>query len=442
MKPYPAYKDSGIEWIGQIPEHWEIKKLKFLISQNDGGVWGEEPERHATIVLRSTELNLDGSWSLDNPAMRKLTESDLKKSLLKKGDILITKSSGSELHIGKSALVDDTIENMKCCYSNFMQRIRPFNNQNSKYLHYILNSNVAREQYNYLSNTTTGLANLTANTLNEIVLPSVPLREQEAIVTYLNKTSNNIEMLVKMKHKQIELLKEERTAIINQAVTKGLNPDVPMKDSGIEWLGEVPEHWNVTVAKHLSDIFIPQRNKPELNDVEGIPWVTLECIGDTFVRHTQFFVRAQDAKISGSRILPTGSVIASCVGRFGIASITTEPVIINQQIQAYIIKHDILPMFLRHYIESSKIYFEMEGNSTTLAYVDREAFGSLPIAVPPIIEQKVIIEVVNVQMNKMSQLIEKLQQEITFLQEYRTALISNAVTGKIDVRDTATAILE
>jgi type I restriction enzyme S subunit len=103
---YPKYKDSGVEWLGEVPEHWSVEPFKHQIDRNDGGVWGDDPDgANDTIVLRSTEQTVDGHWKLDDPAPRKLSESELGSSLLAENDLLLTKSSGSSLHIGKTTLV-------------------------------------------------------------------------------------------------------------------------------------------------------------------------------------------------------------------------------------------------------------------------------------------------------------------------------------------------
>jgi type I restriction enzyme S subunit len=122
---YPKYKDSGVEWLGEVPAHWSIEPFKRQIERNDGGVWGDDPDGQGdTIVLRSTEQTVDGRWQLDDPAPRKLSETDINGSLLVESDLLMTKSSGSALHIGKTTLVTAEIAVLRCCYSNFMQRVR------------------------------------------------------------------------------------------------------------------------------------------------------------------------------------------------------------------------------------------------------------------------------------------------------------------------------
>ena len=219
MKRYPTYKDSGVEWIGEIPEHWNAGKLRYGITKNDGGAWGDDFDDNGVIVLRSTEITLDGNWKIEEPARRLLTETEIEKTKLQKGDLLITKSSGSEKHIGKTAVVTEEVESLSACFSNFMQRIRPHQNQDSRYLHYILNSNLAREQYNYLSQTTTGLANLSAEIIGNIQIPFLPFPEQQSISDYLNQKTNEIDNLIGKYEKAIELLKEYRTTLISEVVT-------------------------------------------------------------------------------------------------------------------------------------------------------------------------------------------------------------------------------
>lgn len=207
-----------------------------------------------------------------------------------------------------------------------------------------------------------------------------------------------------------------------------------MRDSGVEWLGEVPAHWDITRAKFVSEIFVPQRNKPELNEVNGVAWATMEDMKNPYINNTKNFVSGGAAKFSGSKILAAGSVIASCVGNFGIASINTVDVIINQQLQAFLpIK--IKAEFLREIISISKSYFELIGTAATLIYVNQQGFENLPVTVPPISEQNKICSTISEKSSKFDNLISKCETTIEFMQERRTALISAAITGKIDVRD-------
>ena len=194
---YPKYKDSGVEWLGKLPGHWRIEQFKYQIERNDGGVWGDDPDGlNDTFVLRSTEQTVDGRWQINDPAPRKLNESEINDSLLIEGDLLLTKSSGSSLHIGKTTLVTPEIAAMRCCYSNFMQRIRTRPSFSSKLAWYVMNNDLARLQFDLLSNSTTGLANLNGTMVGQIVVPVPPIKEQTHIAAFLDRETANIDELV------------------------------------------------------------------------------------------------------------------------------------------------------------------------------------------------------------------------------------------------------
>lgn len=219
LDPKAKMKPSGIDWLGDIPADWTVKDLKYLLDRNDGGVWGEDFDDEGTPVLRSTEIDVSGEWKLDEFARRKLTPQEKLKALLKEGDLLITKSSGSELHIGKTALVNREIDELECCFSNFMQRLRPNKGVSSKLLFYFFNSYIAREQYNYFSQSTTGLANLSEGLFGQIIFVKIPESEQKQIVTFLDRETAKIDEMVKKVEMQIEKLQEYRQALITSAVT-------------------------------------------------------------------------------------------------------------------------------------------------------------------------------------------------------------------------------
>ena len=220
LDPNVEMKPSGVEWIGEIPSNWRSSRLKFHLSENSGGVWGEDDEfEDGTYVLRSTEITIDGHWDLQNVIKRKLRKEEVEKFLLKKGDLIVTKSSGSQDHIGKTGLVDDTIEAMVACYSNFVQRLRPQRHINSKFLHYFMNCSLAREQYKYQSETTTGLANLNTLSINELFIAVPPQQEQDQIVNFLDHKTQQIDQLIAAEQQKIELLKEYRQSLISEAVT-------------------------------------------------------------------------------------------------------------------------------------------------------------------------------------------------------------------------------
>jgi type I restriction enzyme S subunit len=220
LNPKAKMKDSGVEWIGEVPEHWGVSPFKWQIGRNDGGVWGTDPDGiDDTTVLRSTEQTVDGRWRLDDPAPRKLSPTEKAAALLADGDLVVTKSSGSSLHIGKTTIVTPEIAAMGCCYSNFMQRIRLKPSFQSKLAWYVMNNDIARLQFDLLSNSTTGLANLNGTMIGQMLLTVPPISEQSAIVAYLDRETARIDALIAKTQHSIDLLKKRRSALITAAVT-------------------------------------------------------------------------------------------------------------------------------------------------------------------------------------------------------------------------------
>ncbi len=220
IDPSVPMRDSGVKWLGNVPAHWHVSPLKHYLDRNDGGVWGDEPTSETdTIVLRSTEQAVDGSWQIIDPARRKLSSSEISKSLLREGDLLVTKSSGSEQHIGKTSLVTEDVAKLKACYSNFMQRLRVSHKTTPEFVALILNNRIAREQLAYQSNSTTGLANLTAGMIGEVKCCFPPLHEQNELIKNIHANTTPLDLLSDKTNRSIELLKEHRSALITAAIT-------------------------------------------------------------------------------------------------------------------------------------------------------------------------------------------------------------------------------
>lgn len=208
-----------LHWIEKIPEHWEVKYGKRIYIKCDGGVWGENPigDGTDTIVLRSTEQDVDGYLRIEEPAYRLLTNEERKRCLLIQGDLIITKSSGSHEHIGKTSIIDEHTASLNCCYSNFLQRIRI--RGNSKYYWYAFNSNVVRDQFKLMATSTTGLGNLSLSIIKNIFLPIPPLEEQSEIVEYLDERCSRIDRISELIGRKIELMESLKKSLIEEVVT-------------------------------------------------------------------------------------------------------------------------------------------------------------------------------------------------------------------------------
>ncbi|EOW9244983.1 restriction endonuclease subunit S [Vibrio cholerae] len=436
-KAYLEYKQPDIKFVNDIPTHWVISKVRHISTFGRGLPITKANLQDTGIPCVSYgEVHSKFGFEVDpsKHALKCVSEEYLASSpyaLLSKGDFVFADTSEDIDGSGNfTQLVSD--ETLFAGYHTVIVRPSPANYY--RFVAYLFDSPEFRTQVRDAVKGVKVFSVTQAILKNASVwLPS--FEEQQKIANFLDHETAKIDTLIAKQEKLIELLKEKRQAVISHAVTKGLNPQAPMKDSGVEWLGEVPEHWEVTRAKFVSKIFVPQRNKPELNSNNiGTPWATMDDMKSDFILSTHHTVSDEALKSAGSKVLPKGSVIASCVGNFGVASINKIDVVINQQLQAYIPKR-ISSLYLRELVSISKCYFELVGTAATLVYVNQQGFENLPITLPSIEEQQDITDYLTAQKGKFDKLIGKCFNQVELMKERKTALISAAVTGKIDVRD-------
>ncbi len=442
---YPEYKTSGFKWLGNVPNHWGVSPIKRQIERVDGGAWGQDPDGvEDTIVLRSTEQTADGQWNIQDPAPRKLSMHEITATLLKNDDLLMTKSSGSSLHIGKTTIVTEEIARLRCGYSNFMQRIRIKRKCSAKFYWYIFNNELARKQLDYLSNSTTGLANLNSTMIGEIIGATPPKGEQEKIVNFLDHEISKIDTLIEKQQQLIKLLKEKRQAVISHAVTKGLNPNAAMCDSGVEWLGKVPVHWDVKKFKYLCDRIIAgpfgSSITKDMYVKQGYKVYGQEQVIPNNFEIGDYYINEKNYLELSRYIVGEGDVLISCVGTFGKIAVfpkDAKPGIINPRlIKAEISSHHNAH-YIREMLKSEMVFkqFELLSRGGTMGVINIAILSEILAAVPPENEQREVVNYINQQKEKFSILIGQANKAVQLLQERRMALISSAVTGKIDVRN-------
>ena len=433
-KPYPEYKDSGIEWLGVIPEHWESIRI-----------------RHLSIVKRGASprpiddpkyFDDDGEYSwvriADVTASdRYLTQttqrmSNLGKSLsvpMKPGDIFLS-IAGS---VGKPI-----ITKIKCCIHDGFVYF-PSYKGDREFLYYIFSSG---QPYLGLGKLGTQL-NLNTDTVGNIHIGFPPTEEQQAITSFLDRETARIDELIAKKEQLIALLEEKRTAMISHAVTKGLNPDAKMKDSGIEWLGEIPEHWNILSIKYLLQVKDGTHDTPDfvVPSDDTYPLLTSK---DLFTGSINFdeakHISQQDyVNISKRSDSEYGDVLLPMIGTIG------NPVIVYDK-RPFSIKNIALFKTSKSQIDKRYIYYFILSNlcSTQFDLLTRggvQGFVSLFILrnlklfYMSLDEYRYIADYLDFETAQIDELIKKNYGVIEKLQEYRTALISAAVTGKIDVRE-------
>ena len=443
-RPYPDYKDSGVPWFGKIPGHWEAKRLKLLLSGNDGGVWGKESEGDGVIVLRSTEQTVDGAWRIDAPAVRRLTKSEFKACRLIEDDLVLTKSSGSTRHIGKTSIVTGAVEALNCCYSNFMQRLRTRPNLIARFAWYVLNGELTRKQFNFISGTTTGLANLNGEIIGMVNLACPPTSEQRTVAAFLDRETARIDALVARHERLFELLNEKRFTLIARAVTKGVDFSASMRDSGIEWMGKIPAHWEVKRTKHAARLesgHTPSRQNPEYWQDCDIPWFGLADVWQIregsrdYVTDTKERVSSLGLAHSSARLLPRGTVILSRTASVGFSGIMGTDMATTQDFVNWVCHTDLLPEYLLYVFRSMVQEFQRVTMGSTHQTIYMPDVGRFSVPLPPMIEQEKIVEFIRIETDKIDALVARIREAIGRLRELRIAVISAAVTGKIDVRE-------
>lgn len=434
---YPEYVDSGVEMLGEIPSSWETRQVRYLLKDGAEGIkigpFGSalklEDMVDAGINVYGQENVIKKDFSLGKRKISQDKFSEMQVYQIFPNDLLITMMGTN----GKCELVPEDIETG--IIDSHLIRLRVKEPKIlPRFFRLLIDECYEVENQIKMSGKGSIMHGLNSSIIKALQLPLPSTDEQQKILNFLDHETAKIDTLIEKQQQLIKLLKEKRQAVISHAVTKGLNPNAPMRDSGVEWLGEVPAHWVVTKAKYVSDIFVPQRNKPELNESQGVSWTTMEDMKGKYIESTKQYVDEDAAKIAGSKTLKANSVIASCVGNFGVASINRIDVVINQQLQAFI-PHGIKAEYLRETISISKTYFELVGTAATLVYVNQQGFENLPVLVPPKQEQKGIYFYIESECGKFDNLITKAKNAVELMQERRTALISAAVTGKIDVRN-------
>lgn len=436
---YPEYKPSPIDWLEEIPSQWKTTRLKYLGNAIIGLTYSpdevvEKESEDATLVLRSSNVQNGKISLLDNVYVSK----DIPEKLrTKKDDILICSRNGSRALIGKNARIDDSSTNMT--FGAFMTIFRSKYNE---YLSHVFNSKLF--EYQSGSFLTSTINQLTTGNLNSFEIPFPSEAELEPINNFLNHETAKIDKLISKQEKLIELLKEKRQAVISHAVTKGLRPDSEMKDSGIEWLGQVPKHWTVKKIKHFGAVIGGYAFKSSDFTDNGYPVIKISNVSHLEIDWSdRSYLPPDFAQRHKEYIAPKGSlvfamtrpVISGGIKVFRMKD-DSNP-LINQRVGFINIENEDISFFILQSSLSSAFKAQFINNMTVTNQpnISGEGIGDICIAVPP---QNELIEI-NLALKNIgslySKLIKNCIEQIGLMKERKTALISAAVTGKIDVRN-------
>ncbi|EPJ9591106.1 TPA: restriction endonuclease subunit S [Klebsiella variicola] len=442
-KAYPEYKDSGVEWLKAIPEHWKISKLRYQFVFDKGlTITKEHLQDEGIPCVNYGEVHSKYGFEVDPEihTLKCVSDKYLKdnsSSLLAKGDIVFADTSEDIDGSGNfTQLVTDTVT-----FAGYHTIIaRPFERENSRFYAYLLDCKELRSQVRHavkgvkvFSITQAILRNLS------IWLPSKD--EQAKIAAFLDHETAKIDKLIEKQQQLIELLKEKRQAVISHAVTKGLNPDVPMKDSGVEWLGEIPQHWGVTRLKYeCRNIVDCPHSTPNYTDEGEYPAIrTADILAGYLDLENCRRVTEPVYDERNFRLIPkAGDIIYSREGeRFGIGAPIPEGAKVCLAQRVMLFRAKSTPGYLMWALNSSSTYTQAQQDciGSTSPHVNVDTIKNFILAWPPENEREEISNFIHQTLDSVESLTAHLTEKLTLLQERRTALISAAVTGKIDVRD-------
>lgn len=408
MRKYDSYKDSGVEWIGEIPSHWDITRMKFHLDYQKG----KNPKELKFSETEGSEVYLAMDYLRGNPKQMLFVEDVENYVNVDDNEILLLwdGSNAGEFILSKTGILSSTmavlnLKNIQKDYSwYFFKHFEP-----------------------QLKESTIGMGvpHVNGEELKNGFVALPPPEEQTAIATYLDRKTAEIDELIADKKRLLELYEEEKTAIINQAVTKGINPDVPMKDSGIEWLGEIPEHWEVKRFKYYFKLITEKVD-------DDLPKIGLENIES---KSGKFIETDSDFAGQGIRFRPNDVLFGKLrpyLAKVWLADFDGQAV---GDFYVFRSKQEVNPEFAKYRILDSS-FIEVTNSSTygsKMPRVSWEFIADLPIAFPKIQEQEFIVSHIESECALIDAKRAKTEKLIELLTEYRTALISEVVTGKIKV---------
>jgi type I restriction enzyme S subunit len=431
FKPYPAYKHSGVEWLGQIPEHWEVKRLRFSLDTNP-----------VASELRGLALDTEVSFvpmeavgecgGLDLTQTKVLDDIGAGYTYFRDGDVVVAKITPC-FENGKGALVSG-LTNGIAYGTTELHVLRPKTGIDQRYLFYVSQSDGFRRLGEAEMYGAGGQKRVPESFIRNLRHTLPDQAEQRAIATFLDRETAQIDALVEKKQRLIELLQEQRTALITRSVTKGLDPFLSMKDSGVEWLGEIPAHWEVSRLGTCSVFRAGKAHEPFV-DEQG----SFICVNSRFISTEGRMIKFCTENLTPARKDDVLMVMSDLPNGRALAKAFYVPegnrYAVNQRVCALSVLRDDPRFFYYQLNRSPGLLCLDDGINQT--HIPNSAFTKLIVVVPPIEEQVEIKEFLDRETAKLDEVINKAEAFVQLFGELRTALISAAVTGKIDVREEA-----
>ena len=432
---YPKYKDSGAEWLGEVPDGWEVKRSDSFLTYSRAQLDPVEFKAREVFHYSIPVVQESGTGQLEDGS-----EISSGKQVVKKKVVLVSK-----LNPRKGTIcIAEPQQALTLCSTEFVA-LEP-NRCDIRYLNYLVRTEGFRQELESKATSVTN-SHQRANPVDIYRFWNAwpALSEQTAIAGFLDRETEKIDGLVAEQRRLMDLLKEKRQAVILHAVTKGINSHAPMKSSGIDWLGDVPKHWRLHRIKHQfktcsgSTPSTGQQGLYYTDSEVGIPWMRTTDLPNDKLRSAEVFITERALSDTACSILPIGSVLVAMyggdgtIGKNGLLEI---PAAINQAVCGILPSVQFNPEYVFRYIQFYRPYWMVGAESSRCdPNISQERVRNTPFLKPPLEEQVEIVSFLNRALTKFDALTAEAQRAIDLLQERRTALISAAVTGQIDVRN-------
>jgi type I restriction enzyme, S subunit len=447
LKSYPKYKDSGIQWIEEIPEEWEAKRMRFnaLVNPSTKKVLSDPKELINFLPMEKVSENGD----YDKDSVAEYQEVSSGYTYFENNDVLIAKITPC-FENGKGALVTELKHGFGFGTTEF-HVIRGNKKIDPKYLFYLTKTHLFRVTGEAFMEGAAGQKRVPTEFIKNFKMVTPSKIEQIQITKFLDFKISELSKTIEVDKKLIDLLKEKRTALINHVVTKGLNQKANMKDSGIEWIGEIPENWKINKLKH---ILLPDNDgmkmgpfgsqlKLEMMTMKGIKIYGQEnVIYNDFNLGTRFI---DDEKFKELKVYEifSGDVVISTMGTVGNCRIVPESIekgIMDSHLIRMRVSSKITNTFFSMILnDASYLFYNLMKTSkgAIMTGLNSEIISNLQLVIPPINEQHEVVEYLDKALSRIDQTIQKIEEKITLMEEYKKSLIHHVVTGKVDVREAA-----
>lgn len=431
---YPAYRCSGMDWVGDIPEHWDVRRMKYAASINDEALSeSTNPEFEFTYVDIGSVDAVKGIVATE--VYRFEDAPSRARRIVREGDTIV---STVRTYLRAIAAIRSPNDNL--IVSTGFAVVRP-RTIDPGYLSYAIRSPFFIDT---IVSRSTGVSYpaINAPEIGNIGVTIPPIKEQPAISAFLDRETARIDTLIEKKQRQIELLQEKRSSLISHAVTKGLDPNAKMKDSRIEWLGEIPKHWEVKRFKFLvsEPLKYGANEAAELDDPELPRYIRITDVDENGRLRDETF-KSIPEDVARPYLLKEGDLLLARSGATVGKSFYYEPSWGRAAYAGYLIRARFnptktMPRFINYFTNSQQYWQWLSASfiQATIQNVSAEKYANLIVPVPPFEEQKRVVSYLDSMWQKLNNMTDKVRQSIQGLKEYRSALISAAVTGKIDVR--------